>query len=307
MLKNSEFEQKLSILCTYKKDFDFSSISTIKIGPKCKYYAIVHSTSCLIKVLKLCKQFEINFFVVGNASNILFCGEYFSGVVIRIGMNKISFSNNVLTAFAGAKLPEVLQQCLKRKLSGLECLAGIPASVGGAVVMNAGAFGGQIADVLNCVYALNINTLKVKKFSVLEYLPKHHESVFTNNHNYVIIKAEFCLTQKSKSFIKQSMLGFIQKRSTTQNVGLPNLGSVFKRGDYPFAPAYYIEQCGLKEVCVGGAMVSKKHSGFIVNTGLSKARDVVLLIKKIQDEVFSKFGVQLEPEIIIVGEENEYK
>ena len=301
MQKSVEFEQKLDILCTLKKDFDFSTISTIKIGPKCKYYALVHTTSNLIKILKLCRRFGVEFKIVGCASNILFCGDYFDGVVLRIGMHKTIHKGLNVCCYAGQKLSNLLGFLARRNLSGLEWAVCIPASVGGAVCMNAGAFGGQISNNLVSVYALNLNTFEVEKFGILEYLPQNHKSIFTNNKNYVIIKAEFCFTKKTRAGIVFDMQQTIKKRMALQNVGLPNLGSVFCRGQTPFAPAYYIEQCGLKGVCVGDAQVSLVHSGFVVNKNHATSFDVLKLIAFVKKQVFKKFRVKLECEIQVFG------
>ena len=298
------FEEKIKVLCTLIKNFDFSKISTIRIGPICKWYAVVHSTSNLIRVLKLCKEHHVSFFVVGGASNILFCGKYFNGLVLRIGMNKISCQGTTLSVYAGAKLGCVVNYCAKHGLSGFENLVSIPATIGGAVAMNAGAFGAQIADVLKSVDVLNLTNFSVERFSVLEYFPKHHQSVFTNNFNYVIIKADFHLTLKSVFEIKKTVVSNILKRANTQKVCFPNLGSIFKRAEFKFPPAYYVEKCGLKSFCQGEAMVSTIHAGFIVNKQNATSADVCSLIQKVQNKVLSDFGVSLEPEIIVIGEEN---
>lgn len=301
MQKTSNFEEKLSVLCTLNKNFDFKSISSVKIGPVCKYYAVVQTVAKLKRIIKLCQQKKVKFYVVGCASNILFCGSFFDGVVISLGMKKI-FKNSAgyLCCYAGTMLPSVLNYCIKNGLSGLEWCVSIPASVGGAVCMNAGAFGGQICDVLKKVYVLNLKTLQIEKFDILEYLPKHHESVFTNNKNYVIISVEFCLVKKTEQEVKNLVLKILNERTKTQGVGFPSLGSVFKRGGSLFAPAFYIEKAGLKGMCVGDVEVSKVHSGYIVNKGNAIANDFLKLMEIIKATVKQKFGVELEPEIQIL-------
>ena len=306
MQKNDAFEEKLKLLCTLHKDFNFKKLSTIKIGPICKYYAIVHSTACLIKIIKLAKSFNKKYVIVGCASNILFCGEFFDGVVVSLSMKKITLNGNIITVFSGAALSSVCAFAKTHGLSGLEWAVGIPASVGGAVAMNAGAFNGQVSNVLTKVYALNLKSFKIETFTNLEYLPKHHESVFTNNLNYVIIKAQFCLTFDSVQNINQKMLAYALKRAESQKVGFPNLGSVFKRGSFAFAPAFYVESCGLKGFCVGDACVSLAHSGFIVNKGKATANDVLKLIEVISKKVKQKFNFVLEPEIIILESSYEH-
>lgn len=308
MQKINKFEQKLQVLCTLFKNFELSKISTIKIGGKARYYAQVHSIKNLRKIIVLCTDFKVKFFVVGNCSNILFLDGGFDGVVVSLcGLKTVKISANVVYAQAGTSLASLAQIALKNNLSGLEWSVGIPASVGGAVAMNAGAFNGDVCSVLQSVDALNVNTLEIENFDNLEYLGKYHQSVFTNNKNYVILSAKFALCPKPHEQILARMHEVAGVRAERQNVGFPSLGSVFCRGNSEFAPAFYIEQLGLKGFCIGGAQVSKVHSGYIVNCGGATAKDVLRLVKHIKDLVFLRYKVKLETEILVVGEDNGHK
>ena len=303
MRKIRVFEQKLQVLCTYYPNFDLSKLSTIKIGGKARYYAQVHSTITLRKIIVLCNKFDIDFTIVGNCSNILFLDTGFNGVVIHLNdFDKIKVRGNVLHAQAGASLASICRLALKNNLSGLEWTVGIPASVGGAIVMNAGAFNGDISSILKNVQVLDTHSLKLRNFGVLEYFGKSHESVFTNNKNYVILNVDLVLCPKPYDLILDRMRTIAKARAERQNVGLPSLGSIFRRGDSEFAPAYYIEQLGLKGTCIGDAQVSRVHSGYIVNLGDACAKDVLTLIGVIQRKIFVQYGVRLKTEIIIVGE-----
>lgn len=297
------FEQQLSKLCNLYQNYKLSSVSTIKIGGCAKYYAQVHSIKQLRKIIILCSAYNVKYYVIGNASNILFSDNGFDGVIISLkGLNKVRVNKNRITAHAGAFLGNVAYIAKNNGLSGLEWSVGIPATIGGAVAANAGAFNGDISKVLSCVCAMDINTCKLKKFNNLEYLGKYHKSLFTKNYNYVIIYAVFNLTKTSVKLIQQKTLQVILKRQQMQKVGYPSLGSVFSKLTNGVSPAFYIEQSGLKGKTIGDAQVSKVHSGYIVNIGNATFDDVLCLIKFIQNKIKKDWGVALTPEIIIIGD-----
>ena len=294
------FERKIEVLCTLKKDFKLSQISTIHTGGRARYYAVVHSIKNLRKTIKLCQCFNIKYMVVGNCSNILFLDDGFDGVVISLKLlNKIKISKNKIKAQAGAMLGQVAHLAQQKGLSGLEWSVGIPASVGGAVVMNAGAFSGDIKSVFDYAEVLNVVRNKIVKIKNIEYSAQHHKSLFTNNHNYVIIYLSLKLSYSNCQTVLSRMQEIISIRHKTQNVGFCSLGSVFCRGDSKYPPAYMIEKSGLKGVCVGGASVSVVHSGYIVNTGNATSADVLALINLIKSKISQDWKVNLENEIII--------
>lgn len=300
MHKCSEFERRMQVLCTLYKDYKLSQISTIHIGGYAKYYAVVHSIKNLRKVIVLCKEFNVKYMVVGNCSNILFLDSGYDGVVISLkSLNKVSVSKNNIIVQPGVMLGQVAQIAKQKGLSGLEWSVGIPATVGGAVVMNAGAFDGDVNSVFNYAFVLNVNTNKLQKIKKIEYLAQHHKSVFTNNHNYVIISISLKLAFSNSELVLSKMQEIAAIRSQKQKVGYHSLGSVFCRGNSQYPPAYMIEHSGLKGVCVGGACVSKVHSGYIVNTGDATSDDMLKLIDLIKAKIKQDWGVSLQNEIII--------
>ena len=269
-------------------------------GGKARYYAVVHSILNLQKIIMLCKQFGVKYVIVGNASNILFLDKGFDGIVLCTkGLNKIYKRGNKIFAQAGAMIGNIALFAQNKGLSGLEWTVGIPATIGGATVMNAGAFGGDINSVFDYAVVLDVVNNKFKKIKKVEYLAQHHKSIFTNNLRYVIISISLNLTLDVKQKILSKTKEILYKRHQQQNVGYPSLGSVFCRGTSVYPPAFMIEKCCLKGFVIGGAMVSKVHSGYIVNTGNATSKDVLDLIDFIKQKVKESFGVVLNTEIIL--------
>ncbi|MBQ7602746.1 MAG: UDP-N-acetylmuramate dehydrogenase [Clostridia bacterium] len=299
-MQNNSFEQQVKVLCTLYFDYSLSLVSTMHTGGNAKYYALVHSISNLQKILILCKHFGVKYMVVGNASNILFLDKGFDGIIICTkGLNKIYKRGNKIFAQAGAMIGNVALFAQNNGLSGLEWSVGIPATIGGAVVMNAGAFGGDINGVLDYVVVLDVFDNRFKKIKKIEYLAQHHKSIFTNNFRYVIISISLNLVLSTKQKIMSKTKDILYKRHQQQNVKYPSLGSVFCRGTSKHSPAFMIEKCSLKGFMIGGAMVSKVHSGYIVNTGNATSQDVLYLINFIKQKIKDCFGVVLDTEIIL--------
>jgi len=295
-----DFERQIQVLCTLQKDFDLSQISTIHTGGRARYYAVAYTTTVLQKIIKQCINHGIKYMLVGNCSNILFLDTQYDGLVISTKhLNKIIVSHNIITAQAGAMLGQVAYLAGQCGLSGLEWSVGIPATVGGAVVMNAGAYDGDVKGVLYSARVLDINMGKIITLKNVEYLAQHHKSLFTNNNNYVIMSVSFKLSYSNKNDVLTRTRQILLLRHQQQNVRFPSLGSVFCRGDSNYPPAYMIDKSNLKGFAVGGAMISPKHAGFIVNTGSATSNDVLQLIDCVKTRIKQQWGVLLQTEIII--------
>lgn len=268
---------------------------TFKIGGECEYLVFPESEKELTDILKFSKENEIPLNIIGNGSNVLFSDDFHKGIIIKTTrLDGICVKENEITAFCGAKLSAVCNTALKNSLSGMEELNGIPGTIGGAVYMNAGAYGGEIKDV--CVETTYIDgDFSLKTIKNGEHNFSYRKSFFTNK-NYVILKSKFALKKGDEREIKAKMQDFVQRRNEKQPLNFPNAGSTFKRPEGYFA-GKLIEDCGLKGFCVGDACVSEKHSGFVVNRGNASAEDVTKLIKHVRKNVKDKFNVDLETEI----------
>ena len=236
--------------------------------------------------------------IIGAGTNLLVRDEGISGLVVKIGaeMADISIEGNILTAQAGARLSQIAMAAMRAGLSGLEFAAGIPGTVGGAVVMNAGAYGGEIKDVLLDARVIADGGIKTLTNEQLEF---GYRKSLAMEKGYIIAGARFLLTPDSPEAISARMRELAQKRRDKQPLEMPSAGSTFKRPEGHFAGAL-IEGAGLKGFSVGGAQVSEKHAGFVVNTGGATCADVLGLIEKVQSVVREKYGIELEMEVRVL-------
>lgn len=240
-------------------------------------------------------------FVFGMGTNLLVTDKGIRGVAIKLGnnLNKITVNDNQIEAEAGVRLAVLAKQALKHSLTGLEFAEGIPGSLGGAVVMNAGAYDGEMKDVLTQVTAISPEG-DFKTFSLEEMQLGYRKSVFQSN-GYYVLQAVMSLNNGNQDEIRSKMQGFARSRREKQPLEYPSAGSTFKRpSGYYVGPL--LQELGLKGFTIGGAQVSTKHAGFIINTGNATAQDVLDLISYIQEKTLDKYGVLLEPELKIVGE-----
>ncbi len=277
-----------------------SQYTSFKIGGNAEIIAFPSSEEQIAALLKLCKENTIPYFVLGNGSNLLVSDEGIAGVVINTGgLSALTYEGNgVINCGAGVSLSKLCNFALENNLTGLEFAFGIPGSVGGAVYMNAGAYGGEMKDVLlDCVYLAE--DMSLKTVPVSDMALGYRSSMFAKNKG-IVLSARFRLCSGDKKEIKEKMSEIIERRRSKQPLEYPSAGSVFKRPEGHFAGAL-IEKSGLKGKTIGGAAVSEKHAGFIINKGGASAKDVNDLIKYIQDKVLENSGVLLEPEIKTVG------
>lgn len=286
--------------CEARKYEPLSRHTTFKIGGKADTYVKVTSVSKLSTILKECKESDVDYMIIGNGSNILASDDGYRGVVIRLDgdFRKISLvDDDTIYCGAGATLAALCKFALNNGLSGLEFAWGIPGTVGGAVFMNAGAYGGEMKDV---VYSVNHitpdgETGRIEKDD-LQF--GYRNSVYRQNHA-IITGVTLKLKKGNPDDIRAAMDDFLGRRSSKQPLDYPSAGSVFKRPEGAYAGAL-IEQCGLKGHSHGGAQVSKKHAGFIINKSNATASDVKNLIREVQTKVYDETGYNLECELIIL-------
>lgn len=283
------------------EDESLSKYTTFKIGGSAKILIEAVSDEEILKIVKLFDEMKENYLIIGNGSNLLISDEVFERPVIVLDKNfsKIMPIDEVtLYAEAGASLKSLANKALDLGLGGLEAISGIPGTVGGAVYMNAGAYGSEIKDVVTKVRC--IKDEKIVELDASEVNFAHRRSIFQEK-GYVILGAYFKLEKKAREEIEAEQKNYTQRRVDKQPLEYPSAGSVFKRPTGYYA-SKLIEDAGLKGLSVGGAMVSKKHSGFIINTGGASFEDVVTLIEKVKAIVKEKFAVDLEEEIRIINE-----
>lgn len=276
-----------------------SKHTSFKIGGPAKLFVSPADSNTLSELITNCKNYDIPTVYFGNGSNILFNDYGFDGVVISTSrMTEISLQDeNIIECGSGVKNSVLCQFALENSLSGFEFLWGIPGTVGGAAFMNAGAYGGEIKDVIvGCEYITSDGEIKEMSSDEMDLSYRH--SIFSENGG-IITKVKLRGKLDNKEVIRTLMDELMDRRRTKQPLEFPSAGSVFKRPEGYFAAAL-IEECGLKGESVGGAQVSEKHSGFIINTGNATASDVKQLVEIIKETVFMQKGVQLECEIRVI-------
>ena len=277
-----------------------SAHTTFKIGGAADILITVGNLSELQTVISACKDCSMPYMILGNGSNLLVSDKGIEGAVIALDgdFKEISVESETVTAGAGAKLSRLCTVAMEHSLSGLEFAYGIPGTVGGAMYMNAGAYGGEMKDVALSVTALSPDG-SVREVPAAEMALGYRTSVFKTNGD-IILFAKYNLHTGDKSAIKAQMEDIMGRRKSKQPLEYPSAGSVFKRPEGAFAGTL-IEQCGLKGKTVGGAQVSEKHAGFIINVGGATCDDVMELVKVVQDTVKAETGYILEREIIRTG------
>lgn len=289
--------------------------TTFAIGGEVSLYVTPTDRAQMIKVLRQCCAHGVPYIVLGRGSNVLFSDAPFVGAVIstaalcevRLQAPSPDGSMQYLTAECGASLRSVACEALSYALEGAEFLHGIPGSVGGAIRMNAGAFGGEIGALVQQIVCYNVKTDGFEVFSQDAFAFGNRHSLLTDRPELVCLEATLALPRASqeeaasvRDTIAARMDEYKRRRRSTQPLEYPSAGSVFKRPMGSFA-GKLIEDCGLKGAAVGGACVSEKHAGFIINRDHATAEDVCTLIARVQKEVQAKFGVALEREIILCG------
>lgn len=275
--------------------------TTFRIGGPADYFVMPSDVTDVKAVIELCEQEKVPYYVVGNGSNLLVGDKGFRGVIIQIAgnMNQLQADGEVITAQAGCSLAQIAGKALDEELAGFEFAAGIPGTLGGAVRMNAGAYGGEIKDVLESAVVLTKEG-KVMELSVSEMEFDYRTSIIERT-GWTILGGKIRLHKGKREEIKAVMDDLREKRVSKQPLEYPSAGSTFKRPKGYFA-GKLIQDAGLRGFRVGGACVSEKHSGFVINIDHATADDVVSLMEQVDEKVRAQFGVGLEPEVRRIGE-----
>ncbi|MDK2799723.1 MAG: UDP-N-acetylmuramate dehydrogenase [Clostridiales bacterium] len=275
--------------------------TSFKIGGCADIVVLPENSEQLAKLIKLSNQQKVKYLIMGNGSNLLVTDKGIRGMVIKTYncLNKIKVDGNYIESESGVLLSKLANMALQNGLTGLEFASGIPGTVGGAVVMNAGAYGGEMKDVVIETKYIdekgNINIITGEQHGF-----GYRTSIFQRT-NKIIVNSKFKLKYGDKNKIKEEMDDLNKRRRDKQPLEMPSAGSIFRRPEGYYA-GKLIQDSGLAGYSIGGAQVSPKHCGFIVNTGNATAQDVLQLIKHIQETVKSKFGVELQTEVKVVGE-----
>ena len=285
---------------TIAVDVPMAKYTWMKVGGPADFYIEPADKNDLISIVEYFREHSYSWLILGRGSNVLISDEGIRGAVINIenSLSGIRLENNLVFAEAGVRLTKFVDFCIQNELAGVEMLAGIPGTIGGAVAMNAGAHGGEIADHLVEVEIIHDGV--VQKIQKDEESFSYRRSRFSDG---VVLGAYFQLNHGEKEKLSAIRREFILKRNETQPLDYPNLGSMFKNPPNTFA-AKLIEQAGLKGKRVGDAQVSEKHANFIVNLGNAKATDIVKLIDLVKRTVYQNSGVKLELEVKMVGFSN---
>ena len=279
-----------------------SSKSSFRIGGAADLAVFPKTATELKYIVAYLKDRELPYIVVGKGSNILFEDDGYHGCVIFTEkMNKITVEGNRITAGAGASVTALATTAKNASLTGLEFSYGIPGSVGGAVVMNAGAYGGEMSGVFESCEIFDTEKLELCVFSAAQMDYSYRHSIFTENKNLICLSATFALKEGNKEEIEAVMRDLMGRRISKQPLDYPSAGSVFKRPAPDIFVGKLIEDSGLKGYTIGGAQVSEKHAGFIINVGGATARDVLDLVEHIRTVIRKNYGVELECEVRRVG------
>lgn len=272
--------------------------TSFAIGGPAELFIELKSIDKVEQLLALVRQYEVPLTVVGNGSNLLVSDLGIDGAVLKFCDDTISVNGDEIECAAGAKLSALSSKARASGLGGAEFAWGIPGTVGGAIFMNAGAYGGEIKQIITSCRSITLDGKTVVRNNE-ELKLGYRTSIFKENDE-IILSAKFKLSSRDKDKISHDMDDYMSRRKEKQPIELPSAGSTFKRPEGHFAGAL-IEQCGLKGAAVGGAEVSTKHAGFIVNKGGATADDVKKLIEKVRDTVLTETGVLLEPEVVFKG------
>ena len=278
-----------------------ASHTTFRIGGPADYFVMPETVEELRDILALCKEEGLPYFILGNGSNLLVGDKGFRGVVIQLYKNfdGLSIEGTRVTAKSGAMLIRVAKEAGKAGLTGLEFASGIPGTIGGAMVMNAGAYGGEMKDVVTAVTVLTKDG-DIKTLTGSEMNFRYRGSV-VEDEGYIVLEAVMELKEGNLEEIQARIDELSLQRRTKQPIEYPSAGSTFKRPEGYFA-GKLIQDTNLRGYQVGGAQVSEKHCGFVINAGAATAADVMQLMQDVSDKVNAQFGVTLEPEVKRIGE-----
>ncbi len=283
----------------YRKNQDLKNYCTFKIGGIAKHLFVTKSKQDLIDIAEFCNKNKKEMKTIGLGANLLFNFKTSNKIFIVNQSNRFMLKSNSVFVSSGMNLSEFISKCSESGLSGFSDLAGIPATIGGAIVNNVSAFNTCISDHLEYVIAIKKSKpTKTLKLTKNQCKFGYRKSIFQSDE-YVILSAKFNLKKETQNKIKKDIIYAIKRKNFSQPLSHPNAGSIFKRGK--IIPAKVIDELGLKGLKIGGAMISDKHAGFIVNTGNATSKDVLQLIKLIEKRIFNTKNVNIEREIEVVN------
>lgn len=285
------------------KDADMSRYTSFKAGGRADLLVMPADCDELVYITKTLNAEGVPYMIIGNGSNILVKDGGYRGVIVRIGdgFSDIRTEGDSIIAGAGALMSQVARKALEAELTGFEFASGIPGSIGGGVFMNAGAYGGEIADVIEYATVLEKATGSIRVMTASELELSYRHSALQQSGD-TVLDVKLSLKKGRYGDIAEEMKTLTARRNDKQPVQYPSAGSFFKRPEGYFA-GKLIQDAGLKGLSVGGAKVSSKHSGFIINTGTATASDILSLMRLVQNTVYDRFGVMMEPEVRIIGED----
>lgn len=275
--------------------------TTFKIGGPADYFLVPETGEEVGEIIKICRKTDTPYFILGNGSNLLVGDGGYRGAVIQVyrNMSAVTVEGTTITAQAGALLSAVAAAAKNASLTGFEFAGGIPGTVGGAAVMNAGAYGGEMKDVL---VEVTVMDAEGKIFAIsAEKLELGYRTSVIKKAGYIVLEAKIRLKEGDQEAIRERMKELTTQRTTKQPLEYPSAGSTFKRPEGYFAGKLVMDS-GLRGYQVGGARISEKHCGFVINAGDATAKDVRTLMDNVRDIVYEKYGVTLEPEVKFLGE-----
>lgn len=285
------------LLTDVQENEPMSRHTSFKIGGPAQVLARPKTTEELINIWNTCHNENIPLTILGDGTNMLVADEGLKGVVVLTNkMNEVKINGTIITAAAGVRLAKLAEEACKENLAGLAFASGIPGTVGGAVYMNAGAYGHEIKDFCQTVQMLDNGKSVIVP---VEQMGFGYRKSMVQEGRMLVLEATFKLTQGNANEIREEMKNLNNKRRASQPLDYPSAGSTFKRPEGYFA-GKLIEDCGLKGFSIGGAQVSEKHAGFVINKGGATAKDVRDLIEAIRQRVHDRFGVWLEPEVRVL-------
>ncbi len=300
---NQTIEKLISIYGEENIDLqaDMKKHTSFKTGGRADLLIKPKSIEDIKTIISICKEDQTPYFIIGNGSNLLVSDDGIRGVVIKISnnMSSIEFNNDYVTVQAGATLPRIGIETYKRSLTGFEFAAGIPGTVGGAIVMNAGAHGGEMKDIVTMVKVLDKNGEIIELANEDLNFSYRHSCI--EESEFIVLEVIFKLEKGEQSSIKLKMDELKEKRVTTQPLDKPNAGSTFKRPGEGLFAGKLIQDADIKGLEVNGAQISDKHAGFIVNKNNATTTDILNLIKIAKKSVKDKFGIELQEEVKILG------
>lgn len=286
-----------------KTNEPMSKHTSFKTGGNADYYIKADNKEEIKNIIKYAKQNEIPLHIIGNGSNVLVSDNGIRGIVLKINLQGIDIQEQkdgvIVTVASGEKVMALAQKLLQNSITGFEELSGIPGTIGGAIKMNAGAHGREMKDIVISTTYMNEDGKIYELTNEEQEFTYRHSTFF--EHKYIILETKLLLQKGEKEQIEEKMQEFIEWRKDKQPLEFPSAGSTFKRGAN-FITAKLVDECGLKGYTIGGAQVSEKHAGFVINTGNATSQDIFELIKYIKKKVYEKFKVRIKEEIEIIGE-----